>query len=259
MADEQLLVEGLDGAVTIRRDEWGIPHVRATSARGAFFGQGFVHAADRLGQLEYDRRRAYGRWAEVAGPSAVPFDAFTRRCNLRAAAQREYDALTDDGRAVLDAFADGINAYLGLGRPAPTDLALAGVSPEPWSPWDSNAVFLVRHVVFANWQKKLWRWRATKALGAAAAKAIERDDRAVPLVVPPYELAPPYHVDPGDVAEAGGSNAWVLSGARTASGKPLLAGDPHRTVEVPGVYVQNHLACDQFDACLLYTSDAADE
>src|SRR5262245_57567542 len=98
MAEEALVVDGLDGAVPILRDEWGIPHVRATTAHGAFFGQGFVHGADRLGQLEYDRRRAYGRWAEVAGPSAVAFDAFTRRCGLRDAAQREYDALDDEGR-----------------------------------------------------------------------------------------------------------------------------------------------------------------
>ena len=93
------------------------------AAHDAFFGQGFVHADDRLGQLEYDRRRAYGRWAEVAGPSAVAFDVFTRRCGLRDAATREYDALDPAGRAVLDAFAEGVNAYLALDRPRPTDLA----------------------------------------------------------------------------------------------------------------------------------------
>src|SRR5688572_28336577 len=168
MAEAALVVDGLDGAVTVVRDEWGIPHVRATTAHDAFFGQGFVHASDRLGQLEYDRRRAYGRWAEVAGPSAVAIDAFTRRCALREAARREYDALDAEGRAVLDAFADGINAYLGLGRAFPTDLALADVTPDMWSPWDSNAVFLVRHVVFANWQKKLWRWRVVQTMGVDA-------------------------------------------------------------------------------------------
>src|SRR3954468_14370929 len=111
MAEDALVVDGLDGldgTVTILRDEWGIPHVRAITAHDAFFGQGFAHAADRLGQLEYDRRRAYGRWAEVAGPTAVPFDAFTRRCALRDAAKREYDALDDAGRTVLDAFAAGV-------------------------------------------------------------------------------------------------------------------------------------------------------
>src|SRR4051794_37119833 len=101
MAETAVVVDGLEGAVTILGDEWGIPHVQATTSHDAFFGQGLVHAADRLGQLEYDRRRAYGRWAEVAGPTAVPFDAFTRRCGLQGAARREYDALDADGRAVL--------------------------------------------------------------------------------------------------------------------------------------------------------------
>jgi len=191
---------------------------------------------------------------EVAGPSAVAFDAFTRRCGLRAAAKREYDALDAEGRAVLDAYAEGVNAYLELGRPLPTDLALAAVTPEPWSPWDSNGVFLVRHVVFANWQKKLWRWRVVQTMGVDALAALERDDHPVPLVVPPGAVEAPYCLDPdhcvvpGVGFDDGGSNAWALSGARTASGRPLLAGDPHRTVEVPGVYVQNHLACGEFDA-----------
>jgi penicillin amidase len=275
----EIAVRGLDGPVTILRDEWGIPHVRAGSAHDAFFGQGFVQAEDRLGQLEYDRRRAYGRWAEVAGRSAAAFDVFTRRLGLRDAARREYDALSTDARGVLDAFAAGVNAFLALGRPLPPDLALAGVEPEPWAPWDANAVFLVRHVTFANWQKKLWRARVAEVLGADAAVRLEADDRVVPLIVPPGETASPYRLDPAGftvVREAvaalrsadpgllgelhhlvaahdpgtheDGSNSWVLAGTRTASGLPLLAGDPHRQVEVPGVYVQQHLACPEFDA-----------
>lgn len=283
MAGEQVAVDGLDDEVTILRDEWGIPHVRARTSHDAFFGQGFVQAADRLGQLEYDRRRALGRWAEVAGPTAVAFDRFARRCGLAGAAQREYAALGRGARSVLDAYAAGVNAYLALGRPLPTDLALAGVEPEPWAPWHANAVFLVRHVVFANWQKKLWRARVAHAFGVEVAAALEADDRPVPLVVPPGAVAAPWRLDPaafgpvaealravaaadpallggtesggapgldvaGDLADESGSNSWVLAGARTASGRPLLAGDPHRQVEVPGVYVQNHLACDEFDA-----------
>src|SRR4029077_13925016 len=127
----------------------------------------------------------YGRWAEVAGRGALAFDVFTRRLRLRAAARREYDTLSPAGRAVLDAYAAGVNAFLALDRPLPTDLALAGLTPDPWSPWDCNAVFLVRHVIFANWQKKLCRARVAEALGTAAAIRLESDDRTVPLIVPP--------------------------------------------------------------------------
>ena len=194
------VVDGINFAVRILRDEWGIPHVRATTTEAdAFFAQGFVHAQDRLGQMEYDRRRAYGRWAEVAGPSAVGFDRFARRLGLRDGARREYDALPAEARAVLDAYAAGVNAFLAQHRPLPTDLALADVTPEPWQPWDCNAVFLVRHVVFANWQKKLWRARVAMTLGPEAAATLELDDRPVPVVVPPGAWAPPYGLDPADL------------------------------------------------------------
>lgn len=253
-------MQGIVDDVTIHRDRWGIPHVRAASALDAFFGQGFVQAADRLGQLEYDRRRGTGRWAEVAGTPAVAFDVFVRRCGLRAAAQAEYAALDRDARAVLDAFSAGINAYLALDRPRPTDLDLAGVTPEPWEAWECCAVFLVRHVVFASWQTKLWRGRLAAALGAEAVARIEGSDpRAVPLIVPPGELFEPRVPDPGPIeavleataalVEAGtGSNSWALAGEHTASGLPLVAGDPHRLVEVPGVYAQGHLGCPEFEA-----------
>lgn len=269
-------VVGVDGEVVIHRDEWGIPHVRARSAHDAFLGQGFVQAQDRLGQLEYDRRRAAGRWAEVAGREAVAFDVFARRCGLARAARRECDALSTEARDVLDAFAAGVNAYLALGETMPVDLRLANVSPEPWEPWHCCAVFLVRHVVFATWQRKLWRGRLAAALGTEVVARLQAaDSRVVPLIVPPGASCAPEPVDAtgledvlvamealgGTVAGAardesvasasdggGASNAWAIHGRRTASGLPLVAGDPHRVVEVPGVYYQCHLACDEFDA-----------
>src|SRR5262249_57231854 len=126
------------------------------------------------------------------GPGGGRSGASTGRCGLSDAARREYDALDTEGQGVLDAFAAGVNAWLLLGRAVPTDLALAGVTPESWSPWDSNAVFLVRHVVFANWQKKLWRWRVVQTMGVDALAALEHDDHPVPLVVPPGEIEGPY-------------------------------------------------------------------
>ena len=188
------------------------------------------------------------------------FDVFTRRADLRRAARLEYDSLDTESQAVLDAFAHGINAFLELDRDLPTDLTLAGVTPEPWAPWDSCAVFLVRHVVFASWQKKLWRGRLAQLLGAETVARLEgRGDADVPLIVPPGALGEPISIDPTELdtvltamAEASdpaaGSNSWALAGDRTRSGAPLVAGDPHRLVEVPGVYYQCHLACPDFDA-----------
>ena len=253
-------VVGLDAGVTIHRDEWGIPHVRASTARDAFLAQGYIQAEDRLGQLEYDRRRAYGRWAEVAGSAALGFDVFVRRCGLRDAARREYEALPPGAREPLDAFAAGVNAHLGRGALLPPDLRAVGIWPEPWAPWDSCAVFLVRHVAFANWQRKLWRGRLAVALGADVVAHLEGAQGSdAPLIVPPggwWRATAPDPVELGPTAaaaalvveSANGSNAWALAGSRTASGRPLVAGDPHRLVEVPGVYYQSRLACPEFDA-----------
>lgn len=253
-------VEGLDGEIVIHRDEWGVPHARCSSTHDAFFAQGFVQAEDRLFQLEYDRRRAHGRWAEVVGARGVDFDLFARRCGLRDAAEREYRALAPEARAVLDAYAAGVNAWLSTEAPLPPDLATIGVTPDAWQPWDCCAVFLVRHVAFASWQRKLWRGRLTEILGTEAVARIESAAAAheVPLIVPPGKPFMPRGPDPSDLApireamaaldEPTGSNSWALHGSRTATGLPLVAGDPHRMLEVPGVYYQVHLACDAFDA-----------
>ncbi|HEV2992805.1 MAG TPA: penicillin acylase family protein [Acidimicrobiia bacterium] len=258
MPPSVVVVPGLDGEVVIERDGWGIPHAVAASGHDAFFAQGFVQAEDRLGQLEFDRRRALGRWAEVAGRSAVEFDGFARRADLPGVARREYERLDPDSRAPLDAYAAGVNAWLGLGRDPPTDLALAGVRPEPWEPWHACAVFLVRHVVFATWQRKLWRGRLVAELGPSTVARLERRPPIdVPLIVPPGLVGPAAAIDPDGlavVAEAmgaaggSGSNAWAVAGTRARSGLPLVAGDPHRLVEVPNVYYQCHLACPDFDA-----------
>jgi penicillin amidase len=253
-------VPGLDGEVLVHRDRFGIPHARAASTHDAFFAQGYVQAQDRLGQLEYDRRRAYGRWAEVAGRAGLGFDVFARRADLAGAARREYDHLDGTSRAVLDAYAAGVNAWLGSGRDLPTDLRLAEVIPEPWQPWDCCAVFLVRHVSFAGWQTKLWRGRLAALLGASTVARLEgRRGSDVPLIVPPGLLSASSPPNPEALEEvsaamaslvdlAGGSNSWALAGARTVSGQPLVAGDPHRLVETPNVYYQCHLACPEFDA-----------
>ena len=167
---------------------------------------------------------------------------------------------TTDARAVLDAYADGVNAYPRPRPAAPLGPRARRGDAGPWQPWECCAVFLVRHVVFASWQTKLWRGRLAVALGAEAVARIEgADPRAVPLIVPPGALFDPRVADPAPIdavlaatapliEASAGSNSWALAGEHTASGLPLVAGDPHRLVEVPGVYAQAHLACPEFDA-----------
>lgn len=250
---------GLEGPVEIFRDALGIPHIRAGSRHDAFFAQGFVHAQDRLWQMEYDRRRAQGRWAEYAGPAAVDQDTLMRRFGLVRSAQADYAAFSAETRASLDAYAAGVNAFIATSAALPVEYDLVEGAPEPWEPWHSCAVYKVRHILMGVWGQKLWRARQFKALGKElAAKLRAGADVSGPLVVPPgatydHLPAPDDNTLAGEVVlghwEWGaGSNNWALHGSRTASGKPLLAGDPHRALEVPNVYYQNHVACPEFDA-----------
>ena len=123
---------GLDAAVQM---------LRLALVSDAFLAQGFVHAQDRFWHMEYDRRRAYGRWAEYAGPAALAEDRQMRRFRLLASVRADYAALSAEARAVLDAFAAGVNAFLRTTQTLPIELQLLDARPEPWEPWDSLAVF----------------------------------------------------------------------------------------------------------------------
>jgi penicillin amidase len=252
---------GLEDGAEVWRDADGIPHVLAASARDAFLAQGFVHAQDRLWQMEYDRRRAAGRWAEYAGQAGVAQDLHLRRLGLAATARTDYDALGPEAREMLDAYAAGVNAFLRSTAALPVEFRLLGVRPEPWQPWDSIAVFKVRHVEMGPYQAKLWRARLLRHLGPRLTAALCPGTQPNPtLILPPggrdggtpdgaqalFERAAALFAATG--GWEGGSNNWALAGRRTASGKPLVAGDPHRALDVPNVYYQNHLACPAFDA-----------
>ncbi len=259
--DGSISVHGLTSGVEICRDPEGVPHLNAATLADAFFAQGFVHAQDRLWQMEYDRRRAYGRWAEYAGPSALAQDIHYRHLGLGASARVDYETVDAGAGSMLDAYAAGVNAFLVTTPALPIEFQLLDARPEPWTPADSVAVFKVRHVEMGPWQAKIWRARLVGHLGPElAAKLCPGTQPNPTLIVPPgleYDGPAPdglgiFTTLAPALAEAGcwssGSNNWAVSGGRTASGRPLVAGDPHRPLDVPNVYYQNHLTCPEFDA-----------
>lgn len=253
---------GLERPVHIARDRLGIPHVRAQSVHDAFLAQGFVHAQDRLWQMDYDRHRAYGRAAEYLGAGALRQDHLLRRLQLEASARADYHAVNPETRAMLDAYAAGVNAFLQATTRLPVEYQLLDTTPAPWQPWDACAVFKVRHVFTGGvWQAKLWRARLLRRLGPELTATLYADgSSAHPLIIPPGtdHLGPALNgLDALRTAETfinlvpeldDGSNSWAVAGWRTASGRPLLAGDPHRALDTPNVFYQNHLACPAFDA-----------
>jgi len=206
------------------RDDLGIPHVRAASETALAYGQGWVTAQDRGLQIEADRLRAEERYAAVAGDAGVAWDRFAARERLAVTAREIHDALDRPERAWLASYAAGVTAGLEAGgRDVPE---LAGVSHRPWDPWTPIGVFLVAHVLFSGFPAVLWRAHVARHL-------------RVPGASPEQVLG----LFAADVDAGSGSNAWAVHGAYTQSGSPLVAGDPHRTLELPGPYQQVRLVC----------------
>ena len=246
--------------VEIVRDRWGIPHIQAANEQDAFVAQGFVTAQDRLWHMDYDRKRALGRWSEYVGDSGLSEDRLMRTFGLAKAAQADYAVSNGAARAMLDAYTAGVNAFLNTTKSLPIEYAILGATPEPWEPWHCIAVYKVRNMLMGTYEMKLWRARLTLSIGPEKAAALFRGYPKGALVTTPpgttYEGSPLECMDElAAVAEQlnwlgeidGGSNAWVVSGALTASGLPLVAGDSHRGLDTPNVYYQTHIVCPEFE------------
>ncbi len=258
-------LHGPHGAVTLSRDAHGIPSIAAPSATAAWWGLAYAAAQDRLWQLEYDRRRACGRWGEVAGTAGLAADRLARRLRLEDAARADVAAMAPETLASFVAYAEGVNAGAASG-PLPPEYARAGVGFEPWEPWHSVAAFKIRHVLMGVWQFKLLRARILADEGVEAFRTLDPVPRAGMRLTTPSgarqlaELAADaqlWRASWGELAAAAaelgflseveaGSNAWAVAWSRTETGMPVLCNDPHRAADVPNVYWQARLECPEF-------------
>lgn len=238
---------GLEAPVSAIRDAEGIPHVFAASAWDAYAAQGYLHAQDRFAQMDAMRMVAKGRLAELIGRTGLANDRFMRGLDLVARAENAHALMPEDSRMALEAYARGINAYLTASDAAlPLELRLSGRTPEPWHPVDSLLWGEVMAIhLSGNWRDELARLRLS-ALGhepdllrllwpdwapdAATSIAREIGDWAPARLASAIDALPPQPLPPH------ASNGWVFSGARTRSGKPLLANDPHLQLGAPGVW-----------------------
>ena len=241
----------------ISRDGYGVPHVRAESAAGAWAGMGYACAQDRLFQLDYDRRRACGRWAEIAGFAALSGDVLARRLGLATAAELDVAVMSPSVRSAFEAYASGVNRAIADGaQPLPGQYPV-----EPWRAWHSVAAFLVRHVLMGQWQHKLVNAVLLARAGAGAFERLEsRPVPGSPVAVPPdgrltrpvagllEEALGDIEGHLGFLAEIEpGSNAWAVSGRRTAHGAAVICNDSHRALDTPNVYWQCRVTCQDFD------------
>ena len=248
-AEGRLEVRGTDDRIEIVRDRWGVPHVLASTPADAFFGHGFVHAQDRLFQMEGARRTAAGRLSEIAGPSTLASDRLVRRVGLNRAARADAEQIAGSDRQLLEAYARGVNEGVRLLPALPPEFALLGDQVEPWSIEDTMLVGRLVMFGFAgNWNTELVRERLAASLGPELAAAID------PVHPPTSTVTGEGYTHAADALlrtytdafGTGGfttlsSNAWAVSGARTESGQPLLASDPHVDVALPGLFHVAHV------------------
>lgn len=229
--DGRRVVFGIDADVTVRRDADGVPTILAETWDDAWAGLGYVHAQDRLWQMESLRRFALGRLSEVIGPATVGLDGAQRRLDLGRLTESQFSLLAPETRAALSAYARGVNAFLAARDGAlPLEFLLMRFAPGEWHPADGLLWGrLMAYQLSGRWMDDAGRARLVNDIGLEKAREIWPGIGAPPMprtsALSP--LPPPTHPAP-----MGASNAWAV----TAGGKALLAGDPHLGLSLPGVW-----------------------
>ncbi len=232
-------VPRLEARVEIVRDGDGIVTIRAQSEADAFYALGFAHAQDRLFQMDMMRRLAAGRLSEVVGAATVNVDEIMRILGLYRLAEAGLSKLPNDMRMTMEAYAAGVNAYLATrGGALPPEFALLGYSPEPWRPADTLVWGrLMAMQLSDNWPQELLRYRLAARLTPAQLNELwpapPGDQLGVPQAEKPDDHAALAPAPAEVLRDRGASNNFVIAGSRSASGKPLLANDPHLGLQAP--------------------------
>jgi penicillin amidase len=233
---------GLSEAAEIFRDRFGVPHIRAGTPADAYVALGFVHAQDRLWQMETMRRTGAGRLSEILGESLLPTDRLMRTLGLYRLAERQVDRLLPETRQALEAYARGVNAFLARRDGAlPPEFVLLGHEPEPWRPADSLVWGKLMALRLArNWQDELLRARLAPRLSPgqladlwALPPEARRDIAAAIPAAAGLDALAAVLPAPWNEAARGASNGWIVSGTLSTSTRPLLANDPHLAFEAP--------------------------
>lgn len=247
-------IAGLNEPVQIYRDSFGIPHIYAENDDDLYFCQGYVHAQDRLWQMETFRRLMRGRTAEVGGKELVDLDMFMYLLRFEEIAKKLSLNISDETEKALTAYIKGVNAYISENKKnLPLEFDSLGLMPEPYSRRDAFAsVLLISWFLNQNYSEELF---ALQAMNKIPLPELMRLFPAYPPDEFPEEIArlqqirtwktapliPAAHAFKNLFQTFGGSNNWAVSGRHTAGGKPLLANDPHLVHTVPSFWYFNHL------------------
>jgi len=252
--DGEIVLSGLLASVEIIRDQWGVPHIYAETVEDLFFAQGFVHAQDRLWQMELNRRIAQGQLSEVFGELALDTDRATRTFGFNHLGRVDWASAENELRDVIQAYAAGINAFIeNPDTRLPIEFSLVRHRPEPWRPEDCTAFArLMLWKMSHAWYGEIIRAQLIEAVGEEHAAELEiHYPQDNPITLPngiEFNRLDPDGMPsraPGPFLERGlGSNAWAISGNRSATGRPVLCNDMHLPLSQPGLWYFNHLSSE---------------
>jgi len=253
-------LRGLHEPIEIITDRYGVPHIYARNEDDLYFAQGYVHAQQRLWQMELNRRIGSGRLSEIFGEIAIEADRFSRRLGMHRAAAAEAARLPEHSERILDAYARGVNSYLEQNRSnLPLEFTLLRFKPEPWRMADSiQWAKMMGWNLSGNWETEIIRARIVAMLGAQRAAKLEAGyDAKHPLIIPPgleykgvnlgmleqYEQLKQL----SGFGMMGASNNWVVDGSMTTTGSPILCNDPHLGQAAPSIWYECHLVAGDID------------
>ena len=251
--DGKITLEGIKGDIEIIRDEWGIPHIYADDLHDLLFAQGFVHAQDRLWQMEVNRRASRGLLSEFIGEEGLDADRMSRTFGYGRIGAQDWELFDEGQQKIIHSYCNGVNAY--INHPSfkkPVEMALVKIKPHHWTPLDIMAMSrLLTDQMSWGWYDEIIRAKLIDIVGPEAAAELDNtypEDHAVTL---------PKGIEYGKIAEPerlhalegplfphiSGSNAWTVSGDHTKTGKPYLCNDPHLPITTPNIWYEIHLDC----------------
>ncbi len=254
----RLQVAGLHGPVEVIRDRWGVPHIYAEDEHDLFFGQGFVVSSERMFQMEFMARAGNGRLAEAFSELMLPLDRFIRTMGWNRAAEKLARARTQAELDAIEPFYRGQRVWFERMSAKPPEYVALDLEPLIPETFDealvggAGAQVLMAYTLSRNWDMELLRAEIADRLGWQAvvdlfpdlppeSGAIQAGKFGVPTGLELLQQAPRM---PGGQ----GSNNWVVAGSRSATGRPLLANDPHLIVQVPSIWFEVHLVCPTLNA-----------
>lgn len=252
----KLKAKGLKAAVSVIRDKQGVPHIEAESIEDAIFAQGFVHAQDRLWQMDLNRRVALGQVSEAFGELALETDIAVRTLGFHRLAEEDWKIANAELKHLIQHYADGINAGIDTYDALPPEFKLLKIKPQKWTALD--VIALARMVFWQMsfaWYGELVRAKLIEKVGAEKAAELDVNYSDLNPIELPKGIEFNKRID-GGILEAmegpflkpmAGSNAWAISADRSTTGKPILCNDPHLLVTNPGTWYQNHLKAKGLD------------